>query len=191
MTAADNDEHSDSTARGQAPGVLRCRVRWAIGARALQVGTMVLREEGPNLVLDYTPRPPVVLLVLYGLLYCVGLFATACGVLAGIIAFAFFVSGEGDAGTLVPQLVAVVAVAVVVVASRTMAEAEVIERAVSALEGTADSLSIRATSGHGFRDAAGGRIHWRVEPDGGFTVEFSRDELVLFRVAGVGPATDS
>ena len=83
------------------------------------------------------------------------------------------------------------AVGIVVVAARTMAEAEVIERAVSALEGTADSLSLTATPGQGSKDVAGGRINWSVEPDGGFTVEFSRDERVLLRVAGVVSVTDS
>ncbi len=83
------------------------------------------------------------------------------------------------------------AVGIVVVASTTMTEAEVIEWGVSAVEGTADSLSLRATSGRGYKDVAGGRIHWSVEPDGGFTVQFSRDERVLIRVAGVVPVTDS
>ena len=83
------------------------------------------------------------------------------------------------------------AVATVVVASRTMTEAEAIERTVSALEGTADSLSMAATPGQGDKNVAGGRIHWSVESDGGFVVEFSRDERVWFRVAGVVPVRGS
>ncbi len=83
------------------------------------------------------------------------------------------------------------AAGIVVVASNTMTEAEVIEWGVSAVEGTVDSLSVRATPGRGYKDMAGGRIHWSVEPDGRFTVEFSRDERVLIRVAGVVPVTDS
>lgn len=83
------------------------------------------------------------------------------------------------------------AVGTVVVASRTMSEAESIESAVSALEGTADSLSATATAGHGDKVVAGGRIHWEVQSDGGFTVEFRRDERVWLRVAGVVLMADS
>ena len=83
------------------------------------------------------------------------------------------------------------AVGTVVIASRTMSEAEAIESAVSALEGTADSLSLTATAGEGDKDVAGGRIHWSVESDGGFTLEFIRDERVWLWVAGVVLMTDS
>ena len=83
------------------------------------------------------------------------------------------------------------AVGIGVVASRTITEAEAVERAVSALEGTADSLSLTATPGQGDKDVPGGRVQWSVDPGGGFTVEFVRDGRVVMRVAGVVPVTDS
>ncbi len=92
---------------------------------------------------------------------------------------------------VVLELVILGAVGMMVVASTTMSEAEVLERAVSALEGTADSLSRQATIGHGSKEVAGGRIEWSVKADGGFTLEFMRDERVLVQVAGVVRLSDS
>ena len=92
---------------------------------------------------------------------------------------------------VVLELVILGAVGMMVVASTTMSEAEVIERAVSALEGTADSLSQQATIGRGSKDVAGGRIEWSVEPDGEFIMEFTRDERLLVQVAGVVRLSDS
>ena len=92
---------------------------------------------------------------------------------------------------VVLELVILGAVGMMVVASTTMSEAEVIERAVSALEGTADSLSQQATIGQGSKEVAGGRIEWSVEPDGEFTMEFMRDDRLLVQVAGVVRLSDS
>jgi Tfp pilus assembly protein PilV len=98
-------------------------------------------------------------------------------------------SGSSLAEVIVALVVLEVAIlgslGIVVLASRTLADAEATERAVAALEGTADSLSVSATPGEGHRDIAGGRIRWSVEEDGGFVVSFERDGRVSVRVAGV------
>jgi Tfp pilus assembly protein PilV len=92
---------------------------------------------------------------------------------------------------VVLQLVILGAMGMMVVASSTMTEAELLERAVSALEGTADSLSQGATPGQAYKDVDGGRVQWIVGPGGEFTMEFTRDERLLARVAGVARLSES
>ena len=92
---------------------------------------------------------------------------------------------------VVLEVVILGAVGMMVVASTTMTEAEVIERAVSAVEGTADSLSQGATPGQAYKDVAGGRVDWSVGSDGEFTIEFTLDARLLVRVAGIATLADS
>jgi len=98
-------------------------------------------------------------------------------------------SGSSLAEVIVALVVLEIAIlgslGIVVLASRTLTDAETTERAVAALEGTADSLSRAATPGEGYRDVDGGRIRWSVESDGGFLVWFEREGQVSIRVAGV------
>ena len=83
--------------------------------------------------------------------------------------------------TLVEVLVALVILEVgllgvagtLVVASRTVARASLLERGVGALEAVVDSLSVDGAVGSGGRPIAGGWVTWTVTSDGAITAAFT------------------
>lgn len=82
----------------------------------------------------------------------------------------------------------------VVLAQRTLAQADAIERGVAELEGLLDSLGVHAAPGGGSRELDVGVVHWSVTADGTVTVRFvpalGLGEIeVLGRVAVTGGAS--
>lgn len=64
------------------------------------------------------------------------------------------------------------AMGLIVLAQRTLAEADLVERGVADLEGVLDSLGWAAQPGGGARDVQAGRIEWSVGADGTLGLRF-------------------
>ena len=77
---------------------------------------------------------------------------------------------------LLLQVAVVGAVGTLVLASRTLGEAEHVERAVLAAEGLLDSLAGSGSAKSGSRALAGGELEWFVDSVGGVLVRASRGD---------------